>query len=115
MDVAYRLFPEVGVLDMVCDVKRAVAWMKAHAREYAVDPRRIVLGGGSAGGHISLLAAFAPQHPRMTPEELQDMDLSVRAVVSCYGPTDLAACYEHTGQSRLIGKPMTSPKCLNPN
>jgi acetyl esterase/lipase len=104
MDVAYRLFPEAGVFDMVQDVKRAIAWLKDHAGEYGVDPGRIVIGGGSAGGHIALLAAFAPDHPRMTPPELASHDLSVCAVVSLYGPTDLAACYEHTGQSRLGGE-----------
>ena len=49
VDVAYRLFPETDMAGMVGDVKRAVAWMKANAGHYGVDPERIVLGGASAG------------------------------------------------------------------
>lgn len=38
------------------DVKSAIRWFKQNAQEMGVDPDRIVAGGGSAGGHISLLA-----------------------------------------------------------
>ena len=63
MDVAYRLCPEVDIYGMVGDVKRAIAWIKANASRYGVNPEKIVLGGASAGGHIALLAGYAPQHP----------------------------------------------------
>ena len=103
MDVAYRLCPEVDIYGMIGDVKRAVAWMKANAARYQVNPERIVLGGGSAGGHLALLAAYAPHHPLLTPPDVQGCDLSVRAVVSYYGPTDLRAVYEHTHQKQDFG------------
>ena len=103
MDVAYRLCPEVDIYGMIGDVKRAVAWMKANAARYQVNPERIVLGGASAGGHLALLAAYAPCHPLLTPPDVQGCDLSVRAVVSYYGPTDLRAVYEHTHQKRNFG------------
>jgi acetyl esterase/lipase len=105
MDVAYRLCPEVDIYEMAGDVRRAIAWMKASAEKYAVDPGRIILAGASAGGHLSLLTAYAPDHPRFTPADVQGMDASVRAVVSYYGPADLRACYEHTSQSRLKSLP----------
>jgi acetyl esterase/lipase len=105
IDVAYRLCPEVDIYGMVGDVKRAVAWMKANGARYQVNPERIVLGGASAGGHLALLAAYTPHHPLLTPPDVQECDLSVRAVVSYYGPTDLRACYHHLDQKRLIGLP----------
>ncbi len=106
MDVAYRLCPEVDIYGMIGDVKRAVAWMKANAAKYQVNPQRIVLGGASAGGHLALLAAYAPHHPLLTPEDVRGCDLSVRAVVSYYGPTDLRAVYAHTHQKQNFeGKP----------
>jgi acetyl esterase/lipase len=100
MDVAYRLFPETDIAGMAADVKRAIAWMKASGPAYGVDPHKVVLGGASAGGHLALLAAYAPYLPEMTPEDLQGCDLSVRAVVSEYGPTNLVACYFHTNQNK---------------
>lgn len=109
MDVAYRLYPEAGVPEMVGDVKRAIAWLKEHAAEFGVNPDRIVIGGSSAGGHLSQLAGFAPDHPKLTPAELRGRDLSVRGIISCYGPSDLSACYLHTNQQKIPGVGATPP------
>jgi acetyl esterase/lipase len=105
MDVAYRLCPEADIFGMIGDVKRAIAWMKANASRYGVNPKKIVLGGGSAGGHLALLAGYAPQHPELTPEDVKSVDLSVCGVLSYYGPTDLLAEYQHTNQQRLVNLP----------
>jgi acetyl esterase/lipase len=98
MDVAYRLFPEIGMMGMVHDVKHAIAWMKTHSSNYGVDPSRIVLGGGSAGGHLSMLAAFTDKEKPYIPTDLTTTDLSVRALISLYGPTDLENLYYQTAQ-----------------
>jgi acetyl esterase/lipase len=74
--------------------------MKTHAAEYGVNPERIVLGGGSAGGHLSMLASYAPTKPELTPPDVRHANLAVRAVVSEYGPSDLLACYFHTNQDK---------------
>lgn len=105
MDIAYRLCPEVDIYGMIGDVKRAIAWMKANASRYGVNPEKIVLGGGSAGGHLALLAGYTPQHPELTPEDLKSADLSVCGIVCYYPPTDLMAMYQHTGQHRLVDLP----------
>jgi len=108
MDVAYRLCPEVDAYGMLGDVKRAIAWMKENAEKYDVDPRRVVTGGGSAGGHLALLAAYAPDHPELTPDDVKDADLSVSAVVSYYGPVDMRAYYDHAGAT--LGKAVGGKK-----
>jgi acetyl esterase/lipase len=95
MDVAYRLSPEVDMFGMIGDVKRAIAWMKANASCYGVNPNKIVLVGSSVGGHLALLAAYTSGHPELTPEDIKDADLSVHGVVSYYGPSDLLVEYDH--------------------
>jgi acetyl esterase len=40
----------------ITDAKSAIRWFKQHAGELGVDPQRIITGGGSAGGHVSVLA-----------------------------------------------------------
>lgn len=98
MDVAYRLYPETNIQGMVHDVKHAVSWIKENADTYGIDPSRVVLCGGSAGGHLSLLSAYTGSHPLFTPSDLIGKDIRVRGVISLYGPTDLTDLYHHTGQ-----------------
>ena len=100
VDVAYRLFPETDLPGMVADARRALAWVKHHAADLQVQPNRIVLAGGSAGGHLALLAAYTHDDPTLTPAELAGSDPRVCGVVSLYGQADLAAHYDHTGQHK---------------
>jgi acetyl esterase/lipase len=100
VDVAYRMFPETDLPGMVADTKRAVAWVRTHAADLQIQPDRIVLAGGSAGGHLALLAAYAPDDPALTPAELASSDPQVCAVVSLYGQADLEAHYDHTSQQK---------------
>ena len=100
VDAAYRLFPETDIPGMVADAKRAVAWVKDHAADLQIQPDRIVLAGGSAGAHLALLAAYAPDDPILTPAELAEADPRVCGVVSLYGQADLAAHYHHTSQHK---------------
>jgi acetyl esterase/lipase len=101
VDVAYRLFPETELPGMVADAKRAVAWLTTHAADLQIQRGRIVLAGGSAGGHLALLAAYTHDDPILTPAELAGSDPSVCAVVSLYGQVDLAAMYDHTSQQKV--------------
>jgi len=100
VDVAYRLFPETDVPGMVADAKRAVAWVHGHAGELGIDADRIVLAGGSSGGHLALLTAYGHDEPVLTPLELAGSDLRVCAVVSLYGQVGLDDMYWHTGQDK---------------
>jgi acetyl esterase/lipase len=112
MDVSYRLCPEVDVLGMVGDAKRAVAWMKRNAEQYGVDPGRVVLAGGSSGAHVALLAAYSAGHPELTPNDLAGVDTRVRAVVDYYGPTDMLAHYAHAEALEKPPSVMTGPRRL---
>ena len=75
--IDYRLAPEVRFPQQGEDVDTAIRWVKAHAKEYRVDPRKIALIGESAGG---FLVNYAGTH--YTPAT------KVRAVVDFYGPSE---------------------------
>lgn len=98
MDVAYSLAPGAGLNRMLGDVKQAIVWMKSHAAEYEINPNRIVLMGVSGGAHLALLAAYAPGHPAFRLVSPM-ADMSIRAVVSMFGVTDLGAFFQEYGQS----------------
>ena len=53
--VGYRLTTESHWPSQVHDCKAAIRWIRAHAREYNLDPDKIAVWGSSAGGHLSSL------------------------------------------------------------
>ncbi len=77
-EVNYRLAPKYPYPACIEDVETAIRWVKAHASEYHVDPKRIALCGESAGGHIvGLVATRADESTRLA------------AIVPFYGRFDL--------------------------
>ncbi len=109
MDVAYRMCPETNFTGIIGDARRAIAWMKTNANRFGVDPEKIVAMGASAGGHMSLLAAYAPEDVRMIPDDVQGIDLSVKAVVSYYGPSDMRLYNLHAGRTMGFTESDTPP------
>jgi acetyl esterase/lipase len=83
----YRLSPRATWPDHIVDVKKALAWTKATIAEHGGDPDFIVITGGSAGGHLSSLAALTP-HVREFQPGFEDTDTSVAAAVPFYGVYD---------------------------
>lgn len=85
--INYRHSPRNTWPDHIVDVKRALAWVKAHITEYGGDPDFIAITGGSAGGHLSSLAALTPNDPQFQPG-FEDADTRVQAAVPFYGVYD---------------------------
>lgn len=92
----YRLSPGATFPDHLIDVKRAIAWLRAHAAEHGGDPRFIVVAGGSAGGHLATLAALTANEPGFQPG-FADADTRVQGCVSYYGIYDFADRDRHFG------------------
>jgi acetyl esterase/lipase len=101
MDVAYRLAFETDLMGMIQDVKRAIAWMKENAGRYSVNPEKIIVGGGSSGGYLALMAAYTSTDPRFTPLELKGKNINCAAVIAEYPVSDLKALYYHTNENIL--------------
>ena len=76
--INYRLAPQYKFPAAADDVQAAVRWVKAHAKEYKVDTKRIALLGESAGGH---LVAYVGTK--------RDPGTEVSAVVDFYGVHDM--------------------------
>jgi acetyl esterase/lipase len=95
-DVQYRVSPQPNWQTATGDVKCAIGWVKQHATtpEWNVDPARLAVLGRSAGGHLALMAAYAPTDPEL-PASCEVTDTSVDAVVSLYAPTDLSWGYKY--------------------
>lgn len=102
--IDYRLSPHATFPDHVVDVKRAIRWLKEHAAEYGADPDFIVVTGGSAGGHLSSLAALTANAPEFQPG-FEDADTRVQGCVAFYGVYDFTnrdGVYRHDGLQRVL-------------
>ena len=56
-------------LQSVADARAVLRWVEDHADELGIDPRRIVVGGNSAGGHLALWTAISDAPPGSSPAE----------------------------------------------
>ena len=85
--INYRLSPRATWPDHIVDVKRALAWTKANIGRHGGDPSFVAITGGSAGGHLTALAALTANLPVFQPG-FEEADTSVAAAVPFYGVYD---------------------------
>lgn len=113
-DIQYRLQPAPNWQAATGDVKCAIGWVKRNAARYGADKNRIALLGRSAGGHLALLAAYAPRRDPLLPASCAPgpQDTRVQAVISLYGPTDLVWGYHNPARPDVIDGPGTLRRFL---
>jgi acetyl esterase/lipase len=99
LDIAYTLRPEADIPTMVSEVNQAILWLKNNSSILGLDPEGIVLMGGSAGGHLALLAAYTPNHLGFKPTPTSN-DTSVRAVVAFYPAVDFRELYHQINKQK---------------
>ncbi len=92
--ISYRLAPKYQFPAAVHDTKAAVRWMRANAKTYKVDPSKIGVTGGSAGGHLAQFLGVTANVPQFEgtgghPEQSS----AVTCVVNVYGPSDFTKSY----------------------
>jgi acetyl esterase/lipase len=87
--IDYRLSPKVRFPTHLKDCKRAIVWLKLHAKiQLDANGDFIVVGGESAGGHLSSLIALTANHKEFQPG-FEDIDTSVRGCIDAYGVHDM--------------------------
>lgn len=90
--ISYRLSPEALYPAAVQDARAAVRWMRTHAAEYGIDPARIAIGGGSAGGQIAALAGVSEGVARFDPDDGPGaVSSAVQAIVNIDGLSDFTS------------------------
>jgi acetyl esterase/lipase len=83
--------PRYPMSAIVSDVRRAVRFIRQHAGEYGVDPNRIGVYGGSAGGQLALLlGTTADAGDPLASDAVLRESSRVAAVVAYFPPTDLS-------------------------
>jgi acetyl esterase/lipase len=83
VNVEYRVASQAIAPAAVTDSLNATQWLFKHAKQYSIDPKRIVVTGGSAGGHLALMVGMTPKSAHLGPVN------PIAVVVDGYGPTDV--------------------------
>lgn len=100
--INYRLAPEFLFPAMIQDVKCAIRSIRAHAAQYGIDPNRIGVWGGSAGGHLVALLGTSDESAGFDVGEYLEYSSRAQVVVDMFGPTDLTIPVSTLEQLRLI-------------
>jgi len=88
--ISYRLVKVARYPAAVEDCKCAVRWMRENAKELNIDPDRIGVAGGSAGGHLSMMVGYSPDVSELEGDGGHaGVSSRVQCVVDLYGPADL--------------------------
>ena len=108
--------PESSVMEMIEDMNRGLRFVRHHAREYRIDPTRIGVTGGSAGGHLSLMLATrgGPGDPA-APDPVDRESSAVQAVAIFYPVTDLLNLGPSTENDGQGGPPISFRKAFGPD
>ena len=82
--------PKYVIPDIVADVRRGIRFIRFNAKQWGIDPNRLGVFGGSAGGHLSLMIGTASDKgdPNAKEEFMKEND-RVASVVAYFPPVDL--------------------------
>jgi acetyl esterase/lipase len=100
VSINYRLAPQYKFPAQIEDAKCAIRFLKANASVYGINPDRIGVWGGSAGGHLVALLGTTDASAGMEGSGgYPNQSSRVRAVVDMFGPSDLTALFRLGGGS----------------
>jgi acetyl esterase/lipase len=101
----YRLSGEARFPAQLQDVRAAIRFLRTNAARYGIDPGRVGIWGGSAGGHLAALAALSCGAPGFDATPQPAGSECVQAAVTWYGVFDFAPILLRAGgaPNALIG------------
>ncbi len=92
--ITYRLAPQHKFSAAIHDTKAAVRWLRANAAAYKINPEKIGVTGGSAGGHLAQFLGVTAHVPQFEGNGGNpNQSSSVTCVVNFFGPSDFTKSY----------------------
>jgi acetyl esterase/lipase len=99
--VVHGSTPKFTIPEVLDDMSRAVRFVRANAEKYHVDPDKLGITGGSAGGHLSLMQGCAPRPGNPEAHDPVERQSSKVAAVACYYPPTDFLNYGKPGEIAL--------------
>ncbi len=101
--INYRLSGHAVFPAQIEDCKAAIRWLRAHAKEYNLDPQRFGVWGSSAGGHLVALIGTSGDVKEFDVGANLNQSSRAQAVCDYYGPTDLTVFVTTPGYESHAG------------
>lgn len=102
----YRTVPD-RYPALINDAKAAVRYLRAHARQFGIDPQRIGVIGDSAGGYVAQMMGTTNGENQFDTGDFTEVSSDVQAAVTIYGISNLMNIGE--GYSEAIQEVHKSP------
>ncbi|HLN29841.1 MAG TPA: alpha/beta hydrolase [Gemmataceae bacterium] len=101
--------PRFQIPEIIQDMNRSVRFIRHNAKDYGIDPNRLGITGGSAGGHLSLMVGMAGTQGDPNAQDPVDHESSrVQAVACFFPPTDFLN-YGSAGREMIHATDHRSP------
>lgn len=110
--INYRLSGHAPFPAQIEDCKAAIRWLRAHAQEYGLDPKRFGAWGSSAGGHLVALLGTSGDVKEFDVGANLNQSSRVQAVCDYYGPTDFTVFVTTPGYERHADEESPEAKLL---
>ncbi|MGI8965369.1 MAG: prolyl oligopeptidase family serine peptidase [Limisphaerales bacterium] len=100
--------PKFQIPEIIQDMHRAIRFIRFNGKKYGIDPHRIGVTGGSAGGHLSLILATQGGPGASDAKDPIDRESSAVQCVACFFPPTDFLNYGKPGES-AVGEGVLAP------
>ncbi len=100
--ISYRLAPMHQFPAAIHDTKAAVRWLRANAAKHGINPDRIGVTGGSAGGHLAQFLGVTAGVKDFEGADNPGFSSAVTCVVNVYGPSDFTKSYGKSVDAHVV-------------
>ncbi|SMD32467.1 Acetyl esterase/lipase [Reichenbachiella faecimaris] len=102
-NVEYRLENQTKAPAAIEDVRCALIYLLNQVQYYGIDSDKIVLMGGSAGGHLALMAGLLNNNRLFDVDCSYDKEIQILAIIDKYGVTDLEPVRQWGSAKKWLG------------
>lgn len=88
-NIEYRLTNQATAPAAIEDVRAAILYVVKNAKKFNINPNKIIVMGGSAGGHLALMAGLLQHNNQFDGEYKNIQTFTIAAIIDKYGITDV--------------------------